>query len=203
MFTHRHPLVVGGCSDGELEVDTLARQPLVDLAVSVESVVNTTPLLLIQHNLEDLASILTCPYTLANNLDRVDKVGEDSVVNGGERARTRTLLGLCRTATVGALGAGENAARCNDQDVAVRELLLELAGQAEQPSVCHTNRTCERENNDDIPLLRPVPSLQKRNGDEDDNRLSARANLDLEESWCQHHCAAQCPSASSCVSKCS
>jgi hypothetical protein len=51
-------------------------------------------------------------------------------VHSGEGARAGTLL-LERVArAVGALGAGKNAARSQDQDVAVRELLLQLTGQA-------------------------------------------------------------------------
>ena len=47
-----------------------------------------------------------------------------------ERARTRALLSLCRAAAVAALRAGQDAAGGDDEDVAVGELLLELAGEA-------------------------------------------------------------------------
>jgi len=51
-------------------------------------------------------------------------------VNGSESARTGALLLLGVARAGGALGAGENAARGEDQDMAVGELLLELAGEA-------------------------------------------------------------------------
>lgn len=129
-LSHDIPNLVLSSGLGELEVHTLARQPLVHLGVGVEAVVNTTTLLLVEDDLEDLAAVLTGTGALADNLDGVDQVLENGVVNGGERPRTGTLLGLSGAATVRALGAGKNAARGNDQDVAVRELLLELAGQA-------------------------------------------------------------------------
>jgi hypothetical protein len=79
-------------------------------------------------------------------------------VDSGESPGLGTLLGLVGARAVGALGAGENAAGSNDQDVAVGELLLELTGET---------------------LLGLVPSGQKGNRDEDDNSLASVANLDL------------------------
>jgi hypothetical protein len=79
-------------------------------------------------------------------------------VDSGESPGLGTLLGLVGARAVGALGAGKNAAGSNDQDVAVRELLLELTGET---------------------LLGLVPSGQKGNRDEDDNSLASVANLDL------------------------
>lgn len=115
----------------ELEVDTLTGESLVDLGVSVESVVNTTTLLLVKNDLEDLGTVLLGAHALADNLDREDEIGQDGVVDGSECARTRTLLGLGSTGAVGALGAGKDAAGRNDEDVTVGELLLELTGQAD------------------------------------------------------------------------
>jgi len=123
-------LVLGG-SDGELEVDTLAGQSLVDLRVGVEAVVNTTTLLLVKNDLEDLGAVLLGAHALANNLDGVDEVGKDGVVDSSQSARTRALLGLAGARAVAALGAGQNAAGSDNEDVAVRELLLELTGQTE------------------------------------------------------------------------
>ena len=51
-------------------------------------------------------------------------------MDSGESPGLGALLGLAGAGPVGALGAGENAAGSNDQDVAVRELLLELTGEA-------------------------------------------------------------------------
>jgi hypothetical protein len=79
-------------------------------------------------------------------------------VNSSESARTGTLLLLGVARAGGALGAGENAARGKDENVAVGELLLELTGEA---------------------LLDTVETLQGRDGDKDDNRLLAVANFDL------------------------
>ena len=123
-------LVVGLSALGELEVDALASEALVDLAVGVEPVVDTAALLLIEDNLEDFAAVLAGAETLADDLDRVDKVGQDSVVDSGQGSRLGTLLGLVAARAVGALGTGKNAAGGNEDDVAVRELLLELTGQA-------------------------------------------------------------------------
>lgn len=128
-LTQQNRLVVGSSALGELEVDTLASEALVDLRVGVEPVVNTATLLLVKNDLEDLAAVLAGTETLANDLDGVDEVGEDGVVDSGQSSRTRTLLGLGAARAVGALGAGKNAAGSNDQDVAVRELLLELTGE--------------------------------------------------------------------------
>lgn len=116
----------------ELEVDTLSCQTLVDLRVGVKAVIDTTALLLIEQNLEDLGAVLLGAHTLANNLDRVDEISEDGVVDCGERAGTRTLLGLRGAAAVGALGTRQDAAGSNDDDVAVGELLLELTSEAEK-----------------------------------------------------------------------
>ena len=77
---------------------------------------------------------------------------------GGQSAAAGTLLFLRGTAAVGALGAGENAAGGEDQDVAVGELLLEFAGEA---------------------LLDLVEAWEERNGDEDYDCFLAVANFDL------------------------
>jgi len=55
---------------------------------------------------------------------------EDGIVDSGERTAARALLGLGGARAVGALGAGENAAGSDDEDVAVGELLLQLTGEA-------------------------------------------------------------------------
>ena len=187
-------LVLGG-SDGELEVDTLAGQSLVDLRVGVEAVVNTTTLLLVKNDLEDLGAVLLGAHALANDLDGVDEVGKDGVVDSSQSARTRALLGLAGARAVAALGAGQDAAGSDDEDVAVGELLLELTGQAERAlvgadgvfmCVC----VC-------LPLLDLVEALELGNGDEDDNGLSAVTNLDLKESWCQRIVRRPVPTASS------
>lgn len=120
---------------GELEVDTLASESLVNLGVGVESVVNTTTLLLVEDDLEDLGTILLGAHALTDNLDGEDEVSKDGVVDGSKSPGTRTLLGLGGAGAVGTLGAGQDAARSDDEDVTVRELLLELTGQTSDMSV--------------------------------------------------------------------
>ena len=51
-------------------------------------------------------------------------------MDGGECARAWTLLRLAGAAAVAALWAGQDAAGGDDEDVAVGELLLELASEA-------------------------------------------------------------------------
>lgn len=127
----QHPATLILCSTlRELEVDALPRQALVDFAVGIEPVVDTTSLLLVEDALQHLAAVLAGAGALADDLDRVDEIGEDGIVDGGECAGSWTLLSLRCAAAVAALGAGENAARGDDEDVAVGELLLELAGEA-------------------------------------------------------------------------
>lgn len=92
--------------------------------------VNTTTLLLVQDDLEGLGAVLLGAGTLADDLDGVDEVGEDGVVDSSQSAGTGTLLLLVGTRAGGALGAGQDAALSNEENVAVGELLLELTGQA-------------------------------------------------------------------------
>jgi hypothetical protein len=51
-------------------------------------------------------------------------------VDSSESARAGTALLLGVAGASGALGAGKDTARSKDQDVAVRELLLKLTGEA-------------------------------------------------------------------------
>lgn len=125
----RH-LVLSGTSLGELEGDAAAGQLAVDLRVGVEAVVDAAALLLVEDDLEGLGAVLLGAEALADDLDGVDEVGQDGVVDGGQGAATGTLLLLGVARAGGALGAGQDAARGEDQDVAVRELLLELTGEA-------------------------------------------------------------------------
>jgi hypothetical protein len=157
--------LVLGTALGELEVDVAASEAAVDLGVSVQAVVDATTLLLVKDDLEELAAVLLGAETLADNLNGVGEVGQDGVVNSGESAGAGTLLLLGVARAGRALGAGQNAARGEDQDVAVGELLLELTGEA---------------------LLDAVEALQGRDGDKDDNSLLAVANLDLIRPSSQH-----------------
>lgn len=51
-------------------------------------------------------------------------------MHGRQGAAVGPLLGLRRAGAVGAFGAGQDAARGEEEDVAVGELLFEFAGQA-------------------------------------------------------------------------
>ena len=97
--------------------------------------VDAAALLLVQHNLDGFAAVLLGADTLANDLDGVDEVGQDGVVDGSQSTRAGTLLGLVGARVDGTLGAGEDAALSDEQDVAVGELLLELTGKAVFASV--------------------------------------------------------------------
>lgn len=126
----RQHLVLGGTGLGELEDDAAAGQLAVDLGVGVEAVVDAAALLLVEDDLEGLGAVLLGAEALADDLDGEDEVGEDGVVDGGQGAAAGALLLLGVARAGGALGAGQDAARGEDQDVAVRELLLELTGEA-------------------------------------------------------------------------
>lgn len=115
---------------GELKDNGAASESPVDLGVRVQAVVNATALLLVEDDLEGLGAVLLGAETLADDLDGVDEVGQDGVVDSGQGARTGALLGLGVAGAAGALGAGKDAARGQDQDVAVGELLLQLTGEA-------------------------------------------------------------------------
>lgn len=127
---NRRHLVLGSTGLGELEGDAAAGQLAVDLRVGVEAVVDAAALLLVQDDLEGLGAVLLGAEALADDFDGVDEVGEDGVVDGRQSAAAGALLLLGVAGAGGALGAGQDAARGEDQDVAVRELLLELAGEA-------------------------------------------------------------------------
>lgn len=127
---NRRHLVLGSTGLGELEGDAAAGQLAVDLGVGVEAVVDAAALLLVEDDLEGLGAVLLGAEALADDLDGVDEVGEDGVVDGGQGAAAGALLLLGVAGAGGALGAGQDAARGEDQDVAVRELLLELTGEA-------------------------------------------------------------------------
>ena len=151
-------LKISWTAQRKFETDTTASQFSVNLGESVESVIHTSTLLFVQDDLEGLATVFLGSESLAHNLHRVDNVGEDGIVNRGQGSRTRTLLGLRGAGAVAALGAREDAARGEDEDMTVGELLLEFADQA---------------------LLDFVEVGQQGNGDEDDNGALAVADFEL------------------------
>jgi hypothetical protein len=119
----------------ELETHSTTGQALVDLGVGVESVVDGVLLLLVEDNLQDLAAVLLGAEALADDLDGVDEVVEDGVVDSGQGSGAGSLLREGGARAVGALGTGQDAARGEDDDMAVGELLLELTGETACPCV--------------------------------------------------------------------
>lgn len=172
-------LVFSSAALRELENNVAAGQSSVNLAISIEAVVNTTTLLLIENDLDGLAAVLLGADTLANNLNGVDDVGEDGVVDSSQSTGTRTLLSEGVARADGALGAGEDTARSNDDNVAVGELLLELTSQSVGPSVSAPSFQSVWCFSQNIPLLNLVETLEERDGNEDGNSLLAMADLDL------------------------
>lgn len=114
----------------KLENNSTTSQTTVDLAVGVKAVVNAAALLLVEDDLERLAAVLLGAGTLADDLNGVDEVVKDSIVDGRQGAGTGALLLLVGAGVDGALGLRKDAALSNEEDVAVGELLLKLAGQA-------------------------------------------------------------------------
>lgn len=184
-------LLLGVAAQGELEVDVAASKAAVDLGVGIESVVNPNTLLLIEDNLEDLAAVFLGANTLANNLDGEAEIGQDGVVDSSQCAGARALLLLGVARAGRSLGAGQDAARGEDQHMAVRELLLELTGQAVRAVSTHVrpihlNQICRLGQVVNLPLLSTVETLQGRDGDKDDYSLLAVANFDLIKTQSQH-----------------
>lgn len=64
-------LVLRRTALGELKGNTTTCQFSVDLAICVKTVINTTALLLVENNLQQLAAVFLCSDTLANNLNWV------------------------------------------------------------------------------------------------------------------------------------
>lgn len=117
-------LVLSGAALRELKAYPTARQPSIHLRVSIESIINTTSLLLIQNDLKNLATILLGTDALTDDLNREDEVGQDSVVHGSQCSATGALLRLRCARPVGTLGTGEDAAGGEDENMAIGELLL-------------------------------------------------------------------------------
>jgi hypothetical protein len=170
-------LVLGGAGLGELEGDAAAGELAVDLGVGVEAVVDAAALLLVEDDLEGLVAVLLGAEALADDLDGVDEVGEDGVVDGGQGAAVGALLLLAVAGAGGALGARQDAARGQEEDVAVGELLLELTGEAGM--VLEGAEHDESGGEGSLPLLDAVEALQGGDGDKDDDSLLAVADLDL------------------------
>jgi len=86
-------------------------------------------------------------------------------VDSGQCSGTGSLLSLRGSGPVAALGTGKDSAGGEDEDVAVRELLLKFTGET---------------------LLHLVEALKGWDGDKDDNCLLAVANFNLNNDQSQH-----------------
>lgn len=73
-------------------------------------------------------------------------------MDSGKSAGSRTLLLLGSSAAVGALGAGQDASRGEDEDVTVGELLLEFAGKA-LLNLVEAGKERDRNEDDDCALV--------------------------------------------------
>ena len=120
-------LVLHRPSHRKLKSHSPSRQSSIHLRVSIKPVIDSTPLLFIQHHLQRLASILLRPRPLTHNLNRVYQIRQDSVVDGCQSTGSRTLLSLRSTGTVRAFRSGQDAARGKHYHVPVREFLFEFA----------------------------------------------------------------------------
>ena len=180
-FSQRHyktNLLVS--SLGELKGDVAAGETAVDLSIGVDTVVDASTLLLVKDDLEDLAAVLLGADALADNLNGVAEIGEDGIVDSSQSAGAGTLLLLGVARAGRALGAGQDAARGEDQDMAVGELLLELTGQAAVIELVPGEAWKFLDWVIVLPLLNAVEALQGGDGDKDGNSLLAVANFDLE-----------------------
>lgn len=126
---NKSPLILRA-TDGKLEHDPLTGEFPIDFSIGVEAEIDAAALLLVQDDLEHLTAILAGAGALADDFDRVDDVVEDGVMDGGQSARVGPFLRLRRSRSIAAFGPREDAARSEEEDVAVREFLLEFARQA-------------------------------------------------------------------------
>lgn len=149
-------LIFGLSAHRKFKLNTFACQLFVNLTVGIQPVVNSTTLLLVQHNFRSLCTILAGPDTLADNFNRIDEVAKNCVVDGSKGTRARALLLLSRTGTIRAPGSGKNAARSDHENVAVGELLFKLA----RKTARNQSRSLEQRCRIDLPLLHLVEALE-------------------------------------------
>ena len=98
-FLVKH-LVISTTANWELEVAGSASQLSVDLRVGVKSVIHTASLLFIKHDLQYLAIVLLGAYSLANDLDWVHNIGQNSIVDSSQSPGSWSLLCLRSSGSV-------------------------------------------------------------------------------------------------------
>jgi hypothetical protein len=141
-------------SSRELKDNVLASELLVDSRESVDLVFKRSGILGIEEDLEGLGAIDLLTESLTNDFGRENEVIQDSVVDSSQSTRSGTrLLGVVTTA-----GNSQDTTLSNEDNVTVRELLLELTGKTS---------------------LNLVESSLARDGDKDDNSLLTGTELDL------------------------
>jgi hypothetical protein len=141
-------------SSRELEGNILASELLVDSRESVNLVFKRSGILGIEEDLEGLGAIDLLTESLTNDFGRENEVIQDSVVDSSQSTRSGTRLLTVVTTT----GNSQDTTLSNENNVTVRELLLEL-----------TSKTS----------LNLVETRLAGNGDEDDNSLLTGTELDL------------------------
>lgn len=95
----------------KLKNHTASSQPLINLTISIKSMIYTTLLLLVQNDLQNTTAIFLGAYTLADNIHGIHEIGEDGVVHGGEGTGPGSFLLLRGARTVGTLWTGEDSTR--------------------------------------------------------------------------------------------
>jgi len=77
LFTLTSYLVSLARDGGELKDDTLSSEFLIDIAVGVDLVVDTSTLLGVKKDLDDLVSVLLGAVALSDDFDGVGEVAQD------------------------------------------------------------------------------------------------------------------------------
>ena len=112
----------------KLKANPLLRQLPSHFRISVQPIIHTSPLLLIEYHLQHLTPTLPRSRPLTHNFNRVHNITENGIVDGGKDAGMRALLGLRGARAVGTVGTGKDAAGGEEEDVTVGEFLFEFAG---------------------------------------------------------------------------
>ncbi len=112
-------LVIRRSAHGEFEPNTPSSQLPINLSISIQPVIHTAFLLLIENDLQHLTSIFLRPHPLSHDFNRVYHIGQDRIVHRRQGTRARSFLSLRGSAAVGAFGTGKDAAGSEDQDVSI------------------------------------------------------------------------------------